>query len=82
MTIAVATADAKYVSATIVRGFAAWSWYRQSCADDAGELVHKEPQGPLLFGYDDGLCEKTAWVEGGQWRIAGPETLNTGRLKK
>lgn len=84
MIIDVTKADATRVSATIGRSYAAWSWYRQNCEDDAPELVHVEGgRLPALIRRGEvGLCEKTTWVQNGQWLIAGPENTNSGPLRK
>lgn len=84
MVIRITKADSEQVSATIERPFAAWSWYRQNCDDDAPQLVHVESGNlPLLVRRGEiGLCEKASWVQRDRWWIAGVQNAASGPLNR
>jgi hypothetical protein len=82
MTIKITAASPTRMSAIIERAYPAWSWYRQSCEDDAPRVVHVDGGNlPLLVSYGDtGRCEKATWVQSGKWWIVSLETANSGPL--
>lgn len=82
--IDVVKADEAHVSAIIVGGYPAWSWYEQGCAEDAPQIVHvDEGRLPVLVRHDvAGICEKVTWVQDGKWWIVGRENASSGPLPK